>query len=346
MTLLLVAFLVRDARGYLAGKIAAALFVCSIGYSLMLLHDETPLPPLIFRGAVALNIFNLALGWVFTRALLEDGFKLTAPVWAVFAAISLTIAAADADVFGLTPPGHETIERLSVVVSLAVMAHMLWMAISGYRNDLLNVRRTVRAWFVIFVVMSFGALIALEAMGASSAVLGVTYDITTIIIVVTLFFWSARFRAERLFTKDEAPAVAPAVKPAGDNKHHRRLMEIMAVEKAFREPTLSVASLAGRMALPPHKLRELINAELGYRNFAAYVNGYRIEQAAQELATPALAEKSILAIAMDCGFQTLSTFNRAFKAIKNETPSAFRKRALEQAHSHAAPEAAAEAPQA
>jgi AraC-like DNA-binding protein len=49
--------------------------------------------------------------------------------------------------------------------------------------------------------------------------------------------------------------------------------------------------------------------------------------AKQALADPAQRDVPILTIALDAGFQSLSPFNRAFKADTSMTPTEFRRRA-------------------
>jgi len=63
---------------------------------------------------------------------------------------------------------------------------------------------------------------------------------------------------------------------------------------------------------------------LGYRNFAGFLNFYRIADAKAALADPSQADVSILTIALDAGFNSLGPFNRAFKAETGVTPSEFR----------------------
>ena len=54
-----------------------------------------------------------------------------------------------------------------------------------------------------------------------------------------------------------------------------------------------------------------------------YLNYYRIECAAEQLS---LSYVSITEIALSCGFNDLSYFNRLFKRSKGVTPSNYRKR--------------------
>ena len=83
--------------------------------------------------------------------------------------------------------------------------------------------------------------------------------------------------------------------------------------------------LAKQLGVSSYRLREFINQVLGYDNFSTYINGYRIAAIKQEFANPKKAHTPILTIALNNGFNSLSTFNRAFKSVQGVTPSEFRK---------------------
>lgn len=78
------------------------------------------------------------------------------------------------------------------------------------------------------------------------------------------------------------------------------------------------------MQLPIDRLREVINKELGHRNFNQFMNQYRIDEVSRRIQE----EKNlpILSIALDVGFRSLSSFNVAFKQTHDMTPSDFRNR--------------------
>jgi AraC-like DNA-binding protein len=102
------------------------------------------------------------------------------------------------------------------------------------------------------------------------------------------------------------------------------LHELMTKERAYRSEDLTVARLAQRLKTPEYRLRRVINQRLGHRNFSAYVNGFRIDEAKAALANPARRDLPILSIALESGFQSIGPFNRAFKAATGLTPSEFR----------------------
>lgn len=99
------------------------------------------------------------------------------------------------------------------------------------------------------------------------------------------------------------------------------LQELMK-EGFYRRENLTLKDLAKEMCLPEYRVRAVINKELKYRNFNEFINEYRISEAAERLITE--PETPISNIALDVGYRTLSSFNRAFRKEKETTPTAFR----------------------
>jgi AraC-like DNA-binding protein len=108
----------------------------------------------------------------------------------------------------------------------------------------------------------------------------------------------------------------------------RRLQQLMDVERAYRREGLTIGSLSAELGVPEYRLRQLINEGLGHRNFNAFLNRYRIEEAKAALADPEQREVPVLTIAMDAGFQSVGPFNRAFRAATDLTPTEFRRLAM------------------
>lgn len=329
LTVLIIILLMRDARRFLAARIAVFLFIGTTAYSLLLLPDGLALPQPLFRLAVLMHVPTLGLNWLLGRALLEDGFRLRVLEWSVLAGTSALVLAAAAPVFGVALPGQATIANANLIASLAVMGHVLWIAISGFRDDLVDVRRVIRVWFVIFVIFTYAVVLAIDLAGLPRAAMAIAYDLSTIAIGLSILLWATQLDTEKLFAPPgHGPAATDATIPAAQERAYRRLIAVMEEQRAYRDHGLSIRGLAQRVGLPEHQLRALINRTLGYRNFAAFLNGYRIASACEALSDPERAATPILTIALDSGYQTLSTFNRAFKSIAAETPSMFRQRAL------------------
>ena len=72
----------------------------------------------------------------------------------------------------------------------------------------------------------------------------------------------------------------------------------MVVERAYRREALTIGALSAELAVPEYRLRQLINEGLGHRNFNAFLNRYRIEEAKVALGDPEQKEVPVLTIAM------------------------------------------------
>jgi AraC-like DNA-binding protein len=125
-----------------------------------------------------------------------------------------------------------------------------------------------------------------------------------------------------------APMDAPRLDPA-DRITLEKLAEAMDKGRAWKDENVNIGSLAEKVGVPEHRLRRLINDNLGHRNFAAFVNTRRIEAAKQTLADPTQARTTVAAIAFELGFGSLGPFNRAFKEATGKTPTQWRRDALE-----------------
>ena len=93
----------------------------------------------------------------------------------------------------------------------------------------------------------------------------------------------------------------------------------------FLDSSISLDGIAERLKVPSRKLSQAIN-ENEQKNFSDFVNGYRIEKAKTLLSDKKYSQEKIVAIAYDCGFGNVTSFNLAFKAKTNLTPSQYRKK--------------------
>ncbi len=104
----------------------------------------------------------------------------------------------------------------------------------------------------------------------------------------------------------------------------KKLRYMMDVEKVYCHADVSLQSLAEKLSLSPHLLSQVLNEQLN-RNFWDYINSYRIEEAKRILQSPGGAQRKIVAVAFDVGFNTTVAFYNAFKKYTNMTPSQFKK---------------------
>ena len=94
-------------------------------------------------------------------------------------------------------------------------------------------------------------------------------------------------------------------------------------EDLFLDSNLTLTKLAKRLKMPPSQLSMIINKGSG-QNFNEFINGYRVALVKEKLMDEKYNHLSILAIALDTGFNSKATFNRVFKKIDGEAPSFYR----------------------
>lgn len=104
----------------------------------------------------------------------------------------------------------------------------------------------------------------------------------------------------------------------------RKLLNFMQKEQPYLDPEFTIEKMAKRMSIQRHHLTEVINGRLE-KNFFNFVNEYRVNAVKQVMASPDGQKRTLLDIAQDCGFNSKSSFNLAFKRITGVTPSQYRK---------------------
>lgn len=98
--------------------------------------------------------------------------------------------------------------------------------------------------------------------------------------------------------------------------------EAMEDQKIYLEAELTLTELAKKIGTNASLLSKVINGSYG-KSFNDYVNEFRVREAIRLLQTPAYQNFNLLGIAYDAGFNSKSTFNRAFKKVTGKSPKEY-----------------------
>ncbi|WP_299888444.1 AraC family transcriptional regulator [uncultured Lacinutrix sp.] len=103
----------------------------------------------------------------------------------------------------------------------------------------------------------------------------------------------------------------------------QRLKTVMSKEDAlYKNSNIKSIDVAKKIGITTHQLSQLLNDNLG-KNFALYINEYRIEAAKKMLKND--TNLTLEAIGYECGFNSKSTFFTTFKKLTGKTPAQFKK---------------------
>lgn len=111
------------------------------------------------------------------------------------------------------------------------------------------------------------------------------------------------------------------------NKKHReefeRVRAHIVENQRYLDPNFQLELLAAEVAMSPSHLSKLINA-YSDSNFSDFINSFRVSRSKILLKDLTFSNYTIVAIGLECGFNSRSTFYSAFKKFTTQTPSEFK----------------------
>lgn len=327
--LLIAVAVLRQGGGRPVAWLGAAL---SIGASAYVLCSSPDHPrSLWFAPLGAICAGNVVVFWLFTRAAFDDSFRPTP--WHAMWWLLLVICSRTAS-FGIDVAANWPLVAALRLVPVAFVLLAVVQTVTGWRGDLVEGRRRLRLFILAAVVLHSAVSAAVDiSIGPDHVPPAVHLLNAAALSLIAAVIAVALLQADLAgFLADSGQPAAVAIREEAptepvDPATLSELERLMAVERLYRREGLTIGDLAAKLGLPEHRLRRTINRGLGFRNFSEYLNRHRLADAKQALADPAQRDVPILTIALDAGFQSLSPFNRAFKADTGMTPTEFRRQA-------------------
>ena len=323
--------LLRDHRAVPAARAAVAMAVAIGTYVLSgLLIAIAPLS----LGALVCDVASVMappLFWLFARLWFDDRAQVGARSWGLiggFALLPLTQLSL------IAATGH-----ISMVIWTLVRVGMIgfglagmWVAWRGRASDLIEPRRAFRLALIGAIggfVLWVNVLEAGRALGWLKPEALMLTQVAIVAVTLAAMLGLLAMRSPELFALPRPPRSVAESKPVpAESPLTTRLRHVMGHDRAYRAEGFSLTALAQLLAEPEYRVRRAINGELGFRNFTAFLNTYRLAEVKAALADPAQREVPILTIAIDAGFGSLGPFNRAFREAEGMTPSEWRAKSL------------------
>lgn len=292
-----------------------------LGYTLEPLRPPQPIQTV----ARLIDVPHLVFVWLFAQSLYKSDFRIAPLHWLVAIAYCSPILWIRLTGLGYLAAYPSWLLVYVSVTSLILAAHLVFVALNEWSDDLQEERRKSRFIFIVVVLIAIGlAALAEPRLGRDGPI-----DIRTFMIIS---IWPAiavgaywLLRADDRAVRFEASAPEKPIPDKRDQELLAKLHAAMTQREAFRNTELSIAKLASDLGVTQHRLRALINQSLGHRNFSEFLSGYRLDAVLDAFADHDCSHLPIRTIAYDCGFKSMAPFNRLFRAREGCTPSEYRK---------------------
>ncbi|MEP0189883.1 MAG: helix-turn-helix domain-containing protein [Erythrobacter sp.] len=326
----------------LAGEVRAALKVPLAGLmvgALAYLANSSTAAQTLSASMPLVNLASIMTPlwlWLLARNL----FEREPPLWLVWTVIAVFV------VNWLVALAYPTFQEYTFYfihgIGLVLVVDLVRTAFADREDDLIEKRRKIRLWLPIVIAAQTGGILLVEVIVGMDIVDGSRANFTLVhlinailILLLTLFAGLALLKPDtELLARVEGKGSSDLPTDDGALSPQQSVLSdklSAAMEDGFyRTPGLTITELAAHLETPEHRLRALINQHLGYRNFSSFLNHHRIDEAKKILSDRSHVDLPVITIAMDLGYNSLPTFNRAFKSEASQTPTDFRRKAISQ----------------
>lgn len=320
-------------------------------------YDEIPYLFILLDG-IPLLIFPLY--YLYARHLIHHSVRLTKPEWLHFLPFVLYKLYSLADLFKSKAEIMALVQSVESPESYGRYMIYNWMiAIQGlvymystlailfkYSKQIREVFSSVETikltWFRNVTVMTTGLLIIFFA-GQSLSTVGFDpsgfFDLTSVLFAVLVYAigYIGLVKSEIFMEPEVGRSLDTIFDRKDQGKKYQKsglsadkakrivdsLIQLMNKEKPYTDSNLTLTRLAESIGISPHNLSEAINTQL-QQTFFDFVNQYRVEQVKKDLSDPRKQHFTFLALALEAGFNSKSSFNAIFKKHSGMTPSEYR----------------------
>ena len=190
-------------------------------------------------------------------------------------------------------------------------------------------------WYMTILLVAFVILVIDQAFFNDAFFKPIEQSFWAIVTAFTywlmysgLFQFNLANNRQEIRARLETPAREDTPRKTGlsvkSKAYFDQLMELMLVDKVYRDPDIGRESVAQQLGISVSYLTQLIK-EYTEKNFTGFVNEFRVEEAKKMLLDPTFDTFDHLSIGLEAGFKSKSAYYTAFKNFSGKTPSQFKK---------------------
>jgi AraC-like DNA-binding protein len=327
----------KTARNYLLA-IGVSCLCCVLLYFWAVGNGAIRRVPLLLYSNITITFLVGPSVYLSFRLIVRNAERLDGPYWPHFVPLPIVAAAVAAYDIPCRPlaggpsapiPGQLSspgIYAMSLASDLYMFAYMLAANIEALRRvragGLREAKRLgyFRAYLLGLLLSAFLTLLAYAL--SSEAFLAIGAAAFGVLVIGYAIYCSSAAGLDRSQWFGEGGRKDDKLRSVDAVGLVERLSKAIDLNKAFKDPGLSLAVLAKELGVSPQQLSQLINDRMGV-NFRSFVNARRIEEVKRELVR--FPDKTILEIALENGFNSKTAFNTEFARSCGQSPRDYRK---------------------
>ena len=226
-----------------------------------------------------------------------------------------------------TVPDYQSFGFYFGIVMFAYIGTYLYLGVMQLRRFREHVKNNRLVNWLLRVLLVYGAFLAFHLTYFSLEPIGEShwpYVNQISMLLMTFIIQSVAFKLmDRTVVFEAKP---PDLTDLTHRKRKEKLiLDKFEVDKIFLDDTLSLATFADKVGLPPQEVSQIVNQKFN-SSFAQLVTSYRLKEAKQLLQNPETSQLRLIEIAYSVGFSNKVSFYRAFKKFEGISPSAYLER--------------------
>lgn len=192
----------------------------------------------------------------------------------------------------------------------------IWIAVITGQNYLIYSAVVLYVIFIgYFGIKQVGVFSQNPALSAGSAITNFGLDSNP-------DNWTEQALPDTTALNDSLKYQKSSLTPENIAEIHAKLTALMQHEKLYLNPELTLTALARELNTQPNNLSQVINS-VEKRNFFDYINSKRVDDFILKVNLPENRKFTLLALALECGFNSKTSFNRNFKKATGLSPSEY-----------------------
>ena len=182
----------------------------------------------------------------------------------------------------------------------------------------------IRSGMILFALLGLTDLVRLNLQSVLSYEILNTWYLLHHVLVLILFGALIVFTVKQPLLFNGFGQNEPVTNSSIEQDLFRQIDKEVKEHEWHLIPRISVGDVADKLGLGIKDVSGAINVG-SERNFCDYINALRIDEVKRRLELSRYQDQTLLGVALDCGFNSKTSFNSAFKKLEGCTPSQYRK---------------------